>query len=146
MKSLNNMAKVLCFGTFDSLHPGHDDYFRQARELGDQLIVIVALDQTVQQVKGRLPLQTEQERLRAVQSHPLVSEARLGHVGDKYLVLEEVRPDLVLLGYDQQAFTDRLEEELVRRGIKAHIERANAFHPEAYKSSLIREKMMQNLD
>ena len=34
------MARVMCFGTFDLLHPGHEDYFRQAREFGDELIVV----------------------------------------------------------------------------------------------------------
>lgn len=128
---------VLCFGTFDRLHPGHEDYFRQAKELGDRVVVIVARDETVQEVKGHPPLQPENIRLEAVAQHPLVSEARLGLPGDKYRIIEEIRPDSILLGYDQQAFTDSLEEALRARGLSCTVKRANSYKPEIYKSSLL---------
>jgi len=35
------MKKVMCFGAFDGLHPGHLDFFRQAKRYGDFLIVSV---------------------------------------------------------------------------------------------------------
>ena len=35
------MKRVICFGTFDHLHPGHLNYFQQAKELGDYLIVVI---------------------------------------------------------------------------------------------------------
>lgn len=31
--------KALAFGTFDGLHEGHEDFFRQAKKFGDNLIV-----------------------------------------------------------------------------------------------------------
>ncbi len=128
---------VLCFGTFDRLHPGHEDYFRQARELGGRVVVVVARDETVQEVKGRQPLQSEEVRLKAVAQHPLVSEARLGLPGDKYRIIEEIHPDIILLGYDQQAFTDSLEETLRARRISCMVKRATPYKPEIYKSSLL---------
>jgi D-beta-D-heptose 7-phosphate kinase / D-beta-D-heptose 1-phosphate adenosyltransferase len=39
-------------GCFDILHPGHVDYLRRARELGDRLIVLVNSDASVQRLKG----------------------------------------------------------------------------------------------
>ncbi len=131
------MTTVLCFGTFDRLHPGHEDYFRQAKDLGECVVVIVARDETVLSVKGRRPRQSEQDRLAAVSSHPLVAKARLGLPGDKYQVIEEVRPDIILLGYDQQAFTDDLEKTLRERGLSCTVRRARAYKPEVYKSSLL---------
>lgn len=128
---------VLCFGTFDRLHPGHEDYFRQASELGDRLVVVVARDETVQNVKGHEPLQPENVRLEAVAHHPLVSEARLGLPGDKYRIIEEIQPDIILLGYDQQAFTESLEQVLRARGVSCTVKRANPYKPEIYKSSLL---------
>lgn len=133
------MATVLCFGTFDGLHPGHESYFCQAEELGDRVVVVVARDETVLDVKGQLPANNEQLRLSAVASHPSVDEARLGHPGDKYRVIEEIRPDIILLGYDQKAFTDALEEELSRRGLSAKVLRGEPFAPDIYKSSKLRE-------
>ncbi len=128
---------VLCLGTFDRLHPGHEDYFRQARELGDRLVVVVARDETVQNVKGHEPLQPENVRLEAVAHHPLVSEARLGLPGDKYRIIEEIQPDIILLGYDQQVFTESLEQVLRARGVSCTVKRANPYKPEIYKSSLL---------
>ncbi len=129
---------VMCFGTFDGLHPGHEDYFRQAKEYGDELVVIVARDITVMDVKGNLPANGEGHRLNVVSEHPLVDDARLGHPGDKYRVIEDVNPDFICLGYDQEAFTENLDAELARRGLSAAIVRLEPFFPDQYKSSLLR--------
>lgn len=133
------MSTVLCFGTFDGLHPGHEDYFRQAKAYGDKLVVIVARDETVHIVKGHLPDQSQYERLRAVEAHPLVSEAYIGLPGDKYKIVEEVKPDVIVLGYDQQAFTEDLEEVLQSRGLACKVVRAEPFQPDIYKTSKLRQ-------
>ncbi len=135
------MSTVLCLGTFDLLHPGHEDYFRQAHALGDRVAVVVARDATVLAVKGQLPAMNEQERLEKVAAHPLVDEARLGYPGDKYRVVEEIKPDLILLGYDQQAFTDGLGDEMIKRGLQVEIQRAVPFEPHRWKSSLLRQEL-----
>ena len=129
---------VMCFGTFDLLHPGHEDYFRQAREHGDRLVVIVARDVTVVDIKGDLPSMGQDERLRVVRDHPLVDEAALGYEDDKYRVIEEFKPDIICLGYDQETFTDTLDIELTRRGLDANIVRCEAYFPDTFKSSLLR--------
>lgn len=43
---------VLTNGCFDLLHPGHLRYLRQARALGDRLIVLVNSDESVRRLKG----------------------------------------------------------------------------------------------
>jgi D-beta-D-heptose 7-phosphate kinase/D-beta-D-heptose 1-phosphate adenosyltransferase len=43
---------ILTNGCFDILHPGHIRYLRQARELGDRLIVLVNSDASVKRLKG----------------------------------------------------------------------------------------------
>jgi D-beta-D-heptose 7-phosphate kinase/D-beta-D-heptose 1-phosphate adenosyltransferase len=43
---------ILTNGCFDILHPGHIRYLRQARELGDRLIVLVNCDASVKRLKG----------------------------------------------------------------------------------------------
>jgi len=134
------MTTVLVAGTFDGLHKGHEGLFRQAKAYGDRLVVVVARDKTVEQVKGRLPRMGEEARHEAVQAHPLVDEAILGKFGDKYEVIAEAAPDVIVLGYDQEVFTEVLEERLAERGILPRIIRAAPFHPEIYKSSLLYEK------
>ncbi len=133
------MKKIaICFGTFDGLHQGHEDYFRQAKDIADEIIVVVARDSTVVDVKGNLPTINERERLLTVQNHPLVDDARLGYEDDKYRVLEEIRPDFICLGYDQEAFTENLDAEMARRGLSALTIRCHAYYPDTFKSSLLR--------
>jgi FAD synthetase len=129
---------AMCFGTFDGLHQGHGDYFRQAKDVADELIVIVARDATVVDVKGDLPSMGQDDRLRVVMDHPLVDEARLGYPDDKYRVLEEFKPDVICLGYDQEAFTENLDAELARRGLSAVIMRCQPYQPDTMKSSLLK--------
>ncbi|WP_042221503.1 glycerol-3-phosphate cytidylyltransferase [Oceanobacillus manasiensis] len=38
------MKRVITYGTFDLLHPGHINILRQARELGDYLVVGISTD------------------------------------------------------------------------------------------------------
>ncbi len=131
------MTTVLVTGVFDGLHPGHEDLFRQAHEQGEHLIVLVARDETVKRVKGHWPRIKEMKRLEAIRNHPLVQDARLGGLGDKLATIEDIKPDVIMLGYDQQAFTEDLEAKLATRNLHPRIVRATAFQPERYKSSLL---------
>jgi len=131
------MKKVLVFGTFDGIHQGHQCLFREAKKYGDRLYVVVALDVTVERVKGRKPRLSQQNRLREVARQPEVDEALLGNPGDKYAVIEQVRPDVICLGYDQKAFVGTLGEALMMRGLSVRMVRLKPFHPERYKSSLL---------
>lgn len=128
------MPKAVAFGTFDGFHPGHKFYLDEAATRGE-LTVIVARDATVLKVKGRLPQNDEETRLAELKAAGY--NAFLGGAGDKYALLSEIRPDVICLGYDQQAFTDALPAALAERGLRAEIVRINAFHPEKYKSSIL---------
>lgn len=133
------MVKALVFGTFDGLHEGHKDFFLQAKEYGDFLVVVVGRDSTIIKTKGRLPKFNENERLKAVQECGLASEARLGNENmSPYIVIKEVNPDIICLGYDQTHFVDKLDVALKEMGM-AHIEikTLKAFKPETYKSSIL---------
>ena len=133
------MIKVLVFGTFDGLHEGHVNFFKQAKKFGDYLVVVVGRDSTVEKTKKRLPKFDEQTRLKAVQECEYVNEARLGNEGvSPYVVIGEVNPDVICLGYDQTFFADKLAEELPKRGLgHVRIERLQAFEPEKYHSSIL---------
>lgn len=132
------MKKVLVFGTFDGLHEGHKDFFRQAKEHGDYLMVVVGRDSTVLSVKKRLPKQNENERLGAVQESQYVDYARLGNEGvSKYDVIKELKPDIICLGYDQIYFTEKLEEQIKGMGLNIEVKKLKPYKPEQFKSSLL---------
>ena len=132
------MIKVLVFGTFDILHKGHDYLLREAKKKGDKLFVVLARDKTVKKLKGKLPLNNERARMQALQKHAAVDKVILGNLGNKYLVLDEVRPDIICIGYDQKFFVDKLRHELSKRQLKTKIFRLRAFQPEVYKTSIIK--------
>ncbi len=138
------MIKVLVFGTFDGLHEGHKNLFQQAKEYGDYLVVVVGRDSTIVKTKGRPPKFDEQTRLKVVQDCGLVDEARLGNEAspgqklDPYKIVEDIKPDIICLGYDQTFFANKLAEELPKRGLgHVKIYRLKPFHPEKYHSSLL---------
>jgi len=130
------MTRVMVTGTYDVFHPGHEFFLKKARSYGNELHVVLARDETVKKVKGHTPKNDEQKRLEKIQSLEYVTKAYLGNLGDKYKIVEEIKPDIICLGYDQTTFTDTLEEELKKRNIHAKIIRiTQSFFPDVYKSS-----------
>jgi FAD synthetase len=131
--------KVLAFGTFDIFHPGHEHYLQEAKKLDNELYVVLARDETVKKVKGKAPYNNEQARLEKVRSLPYVHFATLGNPGDKYQIIEQIRPDIIAIGYDQISFVDGLAEKLAERGLYPKIVKFTKGHePDKYKSSKMR--------
>ena len=133
------MKKVMAFGSFDILHKGHEYYLEEAKGYGDYLIVIVARDKSIIRFKGRKPKHNEEYRLEQVKKLDFVAEAVLGHEYDIFEVLEEHKPDIICLGYDQKTIDkEKLREELEKRDLKADIVRAKAYKEHIYKSSILK--------
>lgn len=130
--------KVLCAGTFDLLHPGHLSYFEQAKKHGDYLIVVVARDSSAL-AEGKTLKFSEKERLSRVAAEKIVDKALLGNQGDKLKIVEQEKPDVICLGYDQKISEDKLKELLAKRGLQPKIVRAQAYQPEKYKSTLLKK-------
>ena len=130
------MKKVMAFGSFDILHKGHEHYLNEARSYGDYLIVVVARGENILRFKGKKPKHDENYRLGEVKKLGFVDEVILGHKDDVFKVLEEFKPDVICLGYDQKA--EKLKEGLGKRNLKAKIVRAKPFKPEIYKSSILK--------
>lgn len=122
----------MVFGTFDVLHPGHTHMLTEARRYGDYLVVVVARDITVEQVKKRKPIHTQEIRIKNLKNLGLADEVLLGYEDDKHDIVLDVKPDVVALGYDQRFFIDDLEKVL---DDKAKIVRLSPYFPEKYKSS-----------
>lgn len=130
------LRRVLCAGTFDHFHPGHDYFLRQAAALGDELWVVVARDENVNRIKGRPPDQSEEERLSTVAVHEAVSRARLGYPGADFLrVVADIDPQVIALGYDQKP-----PPGLAQAFPHCRIVSLGAYQPERYKSSLMRQQ------
>ena len=125
----------MVFGTFDIIHPGHLDFFRQAKKYGDYLIVVVGRDRTVKKVKGKPPEHNEKERLNQVKKIKLINKVVLGHLKNHYKIIQEYKPEVICLGYDQNSFVEGLSKALKIFKIKTKIVRLKPFRQDIYKSS-----------
>ena len=135
------MKKVLVFGTFDILHKGHLNFFKQAKKFGDFLVVVVARDKNVEKIKGSAPLYDEMLRLREIRKNVLVDKVILGNQEDRYLILKQEKPKVICLGYDQGVDEKKLQAKLKEYKLEeAQVIRLEAYKPEKYKSSLLKKK------
>lgn len=116
------MVRVMATGVFDLLHPGHLFFLEEARKLGDELVVVVARDQTARRLKHE-PYLPEQLRREMVAALKPVDRAILGSATDIYSTVIEVRPDLIALGFDQVFDEREVERECARRGVPVRLVR-----------------------
>ncbi len=126
------MKRVVATGTFDLLHPGHVYYLEESRRLGDELHVIVARDVNVRH-KPR-PVIPEEQRLKIVSALKPVDFARLGDLTDMFRPIEEIRPDVITIGFNQHFDETGLSESLRKRGIASEVVRIGAYNKEQYCS------------
>ena len=97
-------------GCFDILHVGHVRYLREARALGDLLVVAVNSDASVRALKGaQRPLVPEAERVEMVAALEMVDYVTVFSELTPLALIEELRPDVLVKGGDWSA------EEIVGR-------------------------------
>ena len=116
------MVTVMATGTFDILHMGHIYFLKEAKKLGDSLIVVVACDKTVRRLKHE-PVTPEQMRLNLIKELQMVDKAVLGREDDMFAVVEEHKPDIIALGYDQIHDEKSLRRKIKDRNLSAQIVR-----------------------
>ncbi len=97
---------VLTGGVFDVLHIGHIVTLTEARKEGDILVVAVAADHHIRK-KNREPVHPQEYRRVMVESLKMVDVALAGFDNPQDMI-EIVRPDVIVYGYDQ---TERFKPE-----------------------------------
>lgn len=113
-------------GTFDLLHMGHIFYLKEAKKLGNTLSVVVARDSTVRNLKHE-PVNPEEIRLDLIREVKVVDEAFLGYEDDMYAIVEEIKPDIIALGYDQIHDENTIRNEMKKRKLNAKIVRLSEY-------------------
>ncbi len=128
--------RVVVFGIFDGIHNGHRALFRQAQEHGDELIVIVGRNSASLEWKGKKPRYSQEERLQLVSREKGVARAILGDAKQSsYGILEKLHPDVVCVGYDQDALWEDLQEWIAKKKKSMKIIRLTSYHPKTYHNS-----------
>jgi FAD synthetase len=152
----------MVFGSYDILHPGHVIFIHEAIKHCEILRVVVARDENILQIKGKEPENHEGARLMLMNSMLLAmteyynsnrdpeKQIKIGtyHAvlgckfgGDRYACINEWRPEVICLGYDQKSvLTKGLPEKLKEFGLKDTkiLPLEISIDPERFKSSKLR--------
>src|SRR5437879_6786372 len=72
----------------------------------------------------------EAARFQMVEALKPVDRAVLGHEGNIYDILDEIRPDIIAIGYDQVHSEERIVAECRKRGVATKVLRLPKFEGE----------------
>lgn len=101
-------------GCFDLLHPGHVRLLKQARALGDCLVVCLNSDASVRRLKGApRPVVSQQDRMRVLEALADVDAVAVFDEDTPESIIAELSPDIWVKGADYRG-ADLPEEEAVR--------------------------------
>ncbi len=127
---------VMCFGTFDIFHPGHQFYLSEAQKFAWKMTIVIARDARVILWKWKTPIDDEDTRLIRVQEAFPDAHVILWDSSDIFAPIRTLVPDLLAFGYDQRVPEERIRElfptiEIVRIGW---------YETDKWKSSLLRSR------
>ena len=130
---------MLATGVFDLLHLGHLRFLEESKKTGgphSKLVVVVARDKTVRRRKGRGPIVPEDQRRELVAALRVVDRAILGREEIDLLgILKEVKPDIVCVGYDQDAIRAAVTRLVRKEELPVRVVRIRRFGPIGFNSS-----------
>ena len=139
---MGKRIRVMATGVFDLLHLGHLHYLEEAKKLGDELIVVVATDATVRKEKHE-PITPENMRMEMVASLKPVDRAVLGYEADRNRIVEEIKPDIIAVGYDQKHDLEKIKQELSKRGLNVKVVRLPQFDHDLNGTRKIIKKIIE---
>ena len=93
----NNEKIVHCHGVFDLLHPGHIRHLKEAKKLGNKLVVSVTADRFVNKGPGR-PAFSEKLRMEMLSSLNCVDYVILNEKEDAISLIEKIKPNIYVKG------------------------------------------------
>ncbi len=135
------MKTVLVFGTFDGLHKGHNNFFEQVKELGDNVIVCLTQDSVVRELKGKNPVEPFEKRKQALKKHAHVYRIIPGDLDiGAFRAISVIKPDVIAIGYDQDDLEKAILDWLDKYNGNVPVIQLRPFKPEIYKSSLLRKE------
>tara|TARA_Y100000310_G_scaffold342995_1_gene448655 strand:- start:20614 stop:21096 length:483 start_codon:yes stop_codon:yes gene_type:complete len=96
-----NKRVITTNGVFDILHIGHIRYLKEAKKLGDILIVAINSDSSTKKIKGpKRPLNNENDRAEALAALECVDYVTIFDEEDPIKILEQIKPNIHVKGGD----------------------------------------------
>ena len=136
LKKSSTKKTVLAGGVFDIIHPGHIHTLNAAKALGDVLVVAIATDKTAQKMKKRQPLHNQELRRELVSCLSMVDKAIVGHEDDIFETVRAIKPDIIVLGYDQVHQNQFISDGCKRINLDVEIVRLQSPVPELSSSEI----------
>jgi FAD synthetase len=132
----------MVFGTFDGLHKGHLNFFRQAKNLAKNsfLIVSIARDKNVFKIKKEKSLFSEKQRFNLIKKCKLADKVVFSGLNNYLAHIKKEKPDIIALGYDQKAYVQELKKDLKNKKINIKIVRLKSYKKNIYKNYLLKKK------
>ena len=121
---------VLTGGVFDVIHMGHIYTLTEAKKHGNFLVVSIAGDSHIKK-KGREPIHSQEYRSKLVEMLKPVDAVILGK-DDPKEILEIIKPDVIVYGFDQEPF-------LKPKGVKI-VKLSDSLNGDSFKTKKILEK------
>ena len=139
LKKSTTKKIVLAGGVFDIIHPGHVHTLNAAKALGGVLVVAIATDKTAEKMKKRSPLHNQELRRELVSSLSMVDKAIVGHEDDIFQTVKEVKPNIIVLGYDQVHQEKFISDGCKRINLNVEIVRLESPVPHLSSSQIEKE-------
>ena len=139
LKKSSTKKIVLAGGVFDIIHPGHIHTLNAAKALGGVLVVAIATDKTAEKMKKRSPLHNQELRRELVSCLSMVDKAIVGHEDDIFQTVKEVKPDIIVLGYDQVHQEKFISDGCKRINLNVEIVRLESPVPHLSSSQIEKE-------
>jgi rfaE bifunctional protein nucleotidyltransferase chain/domain len=91
---------VFTNGCFDIIHIGHVRYLREAKKLGDVLVVGLNSDSSVSRLKPKRPINPESQRAEVLASLEMVDYVTIFNEDTPYELIKHLEPDVLVKGGD----------------------------------------------
>ena len=91
---------VFTNGCFDIIHKGHVRYLRQAKKLGDVLIVVLNSDRSVSRIKPGRPVNSEKDRAEVLSALQMVDYVTIFDESTPYKLIRSLKPHVLVKGGD----------------------------------------------
>jgi rfaE bifunctional protein kinase chain/domain/rfaE bifunctional protein nucleotidyltransferase chain/domain len=149
IKQLHNKKKIiLCHGVFDLLHVGHINYFKEAKNLGDILIVSVTSDKFVNKGPGR-PAFTITNRIKFLQEINCINYVCVSSSKTAENIILNLKPNFYCKGEDYSSNRIKFDENLKKEitAVKSFGGKFKVIKQPSFSSSkIINDNSYQNLD
>ena len=130
---------VLAGGVFDIIHPGDIHTLKDAKKLGDVLVVVIATDKTAIKMKKRKPLHNAKLRQELVSSLTMVDLCVIGDEEDIFKTVDLVKPQIIALGYDQTHQEKFITDGCKKINLDVRVARLESPRPETSSSVIQKE-------